>query len=820
MRHVKFILLLAVFTIFLSGSRVYAKSDSFYEGEAVTGAYLKKFKPGATTGKYEQMRIFRRSSDHQAAYCIEIWETLASNQAMVGYEDNYLLHTNLTEDVWERIQLISYYGYEYKNHTTDNWYAASQYLIWKAIEPNSTIYFTDTLNGNQVSKFEAEITEIESLISRHYVLPSFAGQKFVVNPWIENYLVDENGVLSDYEVTSDFTSVSYRKNESTLHFKIDKDLIKVKFRLTKEDTTRKTSLYISPNGQDLIVRGNYPKIMTDVDVEVGMGNVVFQKVDKDTGESNPQGEASFTGTTYELYDQNYQLVTTFEFEDDDFVFSTVLPYGTYYVREIKSGPGYQVDPTEYTVAVGDKTVVFVLPDKVYEGTVKIQKFYEIGSILKEEENASFEVYNSKDELVGTYTTDKLGKIEVTFPYGTYRFHQVGGRENYNFIDDFSVTIDDRENQEYQFTFKNTPIHRYVKVIKKDAETKKEIVIGNASFRIKNLDTGDYVRQKLSYPNGEIVDIFQTSNHGFFMMPEALPAGNYQLEEVESPDGYYKLEKPILFQITEDSPTIDIPGYGLTILLEVENVPKTGTVAIQKLGEVFEFLDEQIHYEYQPLENIMFSIYAEEDIISGDGSILYSKGELIEEAKTNSEGKIIFSLPIGKYSVIEKTFLEGYLQNEKTYDVEITSDDLEETLIVYNYLKKGSLVIHKKDASTGEAIKDTYFSVFTKDGKLVATIVTDENGIAVLNSIPLGEYYLEETKSNFNYIKDSIKKTFTINETGEIITLDLLNEPILPPKTSVDEGEVKTVLCGELFFEIVFGFVIVCLKPYFHSKKMD
>lgn len=818
MRYVKFILLLAVFTIFLSGSRVYAKSDSFYEGEVVTGAYLKKFKPGETTGKYEQMRIFRRSSDHQAAYCIELWETLASNQEMIGYEDNYLSYTNLSNEVWERIQLISYYGYEYKNHTTDNWYAASQYLIWKTIEPNSTIYFTDTLNGNQVSKFEAEINEIENLISRHYVLPSFAGQRILVNPWIENYLLDENGVLSDYEVTSDFTSVFYRKNESTLHFKIDKDLIKVKFQLTKEDTTGKTSLYISPNGQDLIVRGNYPKIMADVDVEVGMGNVVFQKVDKDTGESIPQGDASFTGTTYGLYDQNHQLVTTFEFEDDDFAFSIALPYGTYYVKEIKSGLGYQVDPNEYTVAVGDKTVVFVLPDKVYEGTVKIQKFYEIGSILKEEENASFEVYNSKDELVGTYTTDKFGKIGVTLPYGTYRFHQVGGRENYNFIDDFSVTIDDRENQEYQFTFKNTPIRRYVKVIKKDAETKKEIVIGNASFRIKNLDTGDYVRQRVSYPNGKVVDIFQTNNQGFFMMPEALPAGNYQLEEVESPDGYYKLEKPILFQITEDSPTIDIPGYGLTILLEVENMPKTGTVAIQKLGEVFEFLDEQIHYEYQPLENIMFSIYAEEDIISGDGSILYSKGELIEEAKTNSEGKIIFSLPIGKYSVIEKTFLEGYLQNEKTYDVEIISDDLEETLIVYNYLKKGSLVIHKKDASTGEAIKDTYFSVFTKDGKLVATIVTDENGIAVLNSIPLGEYYLEETKSNFNYIKDSIKKTFTINETGEIITLDLLNEPILPPKTSVDEGEVKTVLCGELFFEIVFGFVVVCLKPYFHTKK--
>ena len=820
MRHVKFILLLAVLTIFLSGSRVYAKSDSFYEGEAVTDAYLKKFKPGATTGKYEQMRIFRRSSDHQAAYCIEIWETLASNQSMAGYEDNYLLHTNLTEDVWERIQLIAYYGYEYQNHTTDNWYAASQYLIWKTLEPNSTIYFTDTLNGNQVSKFEAEMAEIENLISRHYVLPSFAGQSFLVNPWIENYLVDENRVLSNYEVTPDFASLSYRKDESTLYFKMDKGLIKTKFQLTKVDTTRKTSLYVSPNGQDLIVRGNYPKITAEFEVEVGFGSIIFTKLDKDTGSSNPQGDASFVGTTYELYDQNHNLVTTFEFGNDDFVIVNSLPYGTYYVKEIKSGPGYQVDPNEYAITVGGEIVTFVLSDKVYEGTVKIQKFYEIGSMLKEEENAAFEVYNSKNELIGTYTTNSSGKIEVTLPYGTYRFHQVSGRENYNFIDDFSVTIGEKENQEYQFTFKNVPISRYVKIVKKDSTTHKEIIIGNASFKIKNLDTGEYVKQKVSYPNGEVVDIFKTNNQGFFMLPEALPAGNYQLEEVEGPEGYYKLEKPIFFQITENTPTIDIPDYGLTILIEVENIPKVGTVTIQKLGEIFEVLEEQIHYEYHPLEHIKFSIYAEEDIISGDGSILYTKGELIEESETDSEGNIVFFLPIGKYSVIEKTFLEGYLRNEKTYYVEITSDDLEEHLVVYNYLKKGSLVIHKKDSLTGEVIQDTYFSVFTKDGRLIATIVTDENGIAVLNSIPLGEYYLEEIKSNLNYLNDSTKIPFTISETGEIITLDLFNEPILPPKTSVDEDGVKSVLCGELFLEIVFGFVVICLRPYFRAKNMN
>jgi len=819
MRYVKFILLLAVFTVFLSGSRVYAESDSFYEGEAVTDAYLKKFKPGATTGKYEQMRIFRRSSDHKAAYCIEIWETLASNQQMVGYEDNYALHTNLTNDVWERIQLIAYYGYEYQNHTTDNWYAASQYLIWKTLEPDSTIYFTDTLNGNRVSKFESEMAEIEELISKHFVLPSFANQKILVSPFEEKRLFDQNLVLNQFEVTPNMTSIPYRKEENTLYLKIDQNVINAKFQLTKEDTTRKTSLYVSPNGQDLIVRGNYPKITTEFEAEIGHGDIVFQKIDKDTGSSIPQGDATFVGTTYELYDQNHKLVRTFEFEEEEeFVLVNPLPYGVYYVKEIKSGQGYQIDLNEYTITVDKGKVFFVLSDKVYEGTIKIQKFYEVGSILKEEEKAEFELYNSKNELIGKYSTDELGKLEVTLPYGTYRFHQVSGRKNYKFIDDFFVTIEEKLNQEYQFTFKNVPISRYVKIVKKDATTKKEIIMGNASFKIKNLDTGSYVKQKLPYPNGEIVDIFRTNNQGFFMMPEALSAGNYQLEEVESPNGYYKLENPVLFQITEDAPTIDIPDYGLTILIEVENQPKVGTLTIQKLGEVFDSSEMQMHYEYEPLENIKFSIYAEEDIISGDGSILYTKGELVQELVTDSNGNINISLPIGKYSIVENTSLEGYLENEKTYYVEITSDDLEENLSVYNYLKKGSLVIHKKDSLTKNAIKDTYFSVFTKDGKLIATIVTDENGVASLNSIPLGEYYLKEVKSNLDYLMDSKEMPFTISESGESITFDLVNTPILPPKTSIDEDEVKSVLCGELFLEILFGFTVICLKPRFHSKN--
>ncbi|MDE5587129.1 MAG: Cys-Gln thioester bond-forming surface protein, partial [Bacilli bacterium] len=330
MKYLKWILTLGVVALVLSTSNVYAQSDSFYEGELVEGAYLKKFKPGETIGKYEQMRIFRRSSDNQAAYCIELWSQLSSGQQMDGYTDDYAFHAKISNDTWEKIQLIAYYGYEYKDHTSDNWYAASQFLIWKTLEPSSTIYFTDTLNGNQVSKFEEEMREIENLVLKHRMLPSFVHKINSIDAFTSQHLFDTNQVMDNYTITTN-DPVTFSK-ESDHSINITMDYIgTATFQLTREDTTRQTLLYVSPSTQNLIVRGNFPKITAELKVQVEAGKIIFRKIDKDTQETMPQGDASFLGTTYEIYTKNHKFKQIVEIKDNQPVIIEQIPYGVYFI---------------------------------------------------------------------------------------------------------------------------------------------------------------------------------------------------------------------------------------------------------------------------------------------------------------------------------------------------------------------------------------------------------------------------------------------------------------------------------------------------------
>ena len=45
----------------------------------------------------------------------------------------------------ERISLLAYYGYGYEGHSDQKWYAITQVMIWRTTNPESDIYFTDTL---------------------------------------------------------------------------------------------------------------------------------------------------------------------------------------------------------------------------------------------------------------------------------------------------------------------------------------------------------------------------------------------------------------------------------------------------------------------------------------------------------------------------------------------------------------------------------------------------------------------------------------------------------------------------------------------------
>ena len=196
----KVLLTLLLFLILIPQFKVNADTESFYEGEYLPGAYIKKFKNGATTGKYEQMRMFRRTSDGAPAYCIELWEKLESGNQML--EINGSSYSQLSKETWERVELIAYYGYGYQSHSDLSWYTATQFLIWKEISTDSNIYFTDTLNGNrQNDKFSYEMNEINNLVNNHYKTPSFSNNNYNIGLSETIKTEDYNQVLKDYEVS-------------------------------------------------------------------------------------------------------------------------------------------------------------------------------------------------------------------------------------------------------------------------------------------------------------------------------------------------------------------------------------------------------------------------------------------------------------------------------------------------------------------------------------------------------------------------------------------------------------------------------------------
>ena len=68
-------------------------------------------------------------------------------------------------DTWQRVTDLVAFGYLYKDHIDDKWYAITQMMIWETVDKNNSFYFTDTLNGNKVDIYNEEKAEIERLIS-------------------------------------------------------------------------------------------------------------------------------------------------------------------------------------------------------------------------------------------------------------------------------------------------------------------------------------------------------------------------------------------------------------------------------------------------------------------------------------------------------------------------------------------------------------------------------------------------------------------------------------------------------------------------------
>lgn len=765
--------------------------------------------------------------DGKTAYCIEpgVNITTSDYEGAIGW-----INSPYSDEVNRKIQLYGYYGYNYPGHENLRYRAAAQSLIWEATGGQIIEFWTERYGNGNFINLNAERNEILRLASTHYEVPTFDSDTKDAVIGETTTFTDTKGILSNFDVVkSSDASVSINGNTLSVTPNVVGNITVV---LKKKTYTQDpTIIFVGKDAtsQKMGMFGVDDPVLVRVKLNVVGGSLKINKKDLDTKLSKPQGDATFKNAVYELLDENYNFITDLII-DDSFSAKTdkiLSPNKIYILREKTASEGYLLDKTEYRFKIDRDNLDIEMDvyEDVIEKTVNIYKVFADGSttILKGEPNVSFEIYlKSTGEYYKTIKTDEKGFVSVKLPYGKWIFKQVSSTSGFEKVNDFEIVINNDSDEDITKIISNAEIRAKLKLIKVDSESRKTLVRDGIKFRIKNLDTGEYVCQNVTYPGQEKICVFETKD-GMFITSYVLGHGNYQIEELEeqSIPGYVWNSVPLKFSIDENSKFIQDDEFGLMLEVQFENKEVKGEVEIKKVGEKLVIENGTFRYEEIELDGVHYDLIADGDIYSQDGTLIYKDKQLIKSFVTKDGYFKLTNLHLGKYCLIETKTVGNHVLNSKPYCFEIKykdqyTDTIKLIINQKNYLAKGDFELSKVDLSTGEPVEGALIEIYTEDDILIYSGRTDKLGKLYVKGLESGKKYkFVEKEAPEGYILNDEIHEFEILNNGDIVKDTLSNEKIVidVPNTFANDYKIliPVSLCG-------LGIVLVLLSRDKRKKK--
>lgn len=462
---------------------------------------------------------------------------------------------------------------------------------------------------------------------------------------------------------------------------------------------------------------------------------------------------------FEILDENKRQITT-GITDENGIATFSLGYGKYFYHEIAAPEEYIIDDTLYPFEITEEgvSVYAEMTNYLKEGSIKVTKtttgnlnVKDIGFIVKG-------ISDTNSDIERELFTDGNGEaLFENLPIGKYTVTEDGSTVPAAYIvaDEQEVTVEYNETAEV--AFENIEKTGSIKVQKRTEGQKN---VEGITFYLKG--TSD---------TGREINIPATTNKDGIAVFENVPIGTYSIIEDEEtvPYGYLVADEKEVTVI-----------YAETVDAEILNNEQTGTIKVHKRTE---------------------------GDLNISGITFYLKGtsdtgrEINIPATTDKDGVAVFeNVPVGTYKIIEdkETVPYGYLvADEKEVKVEY-AQTIDETIL--NNEQTGTVKVHKKtDGMTNiEGIRFILSGVSDTGREIRIEAVTDKDGLAKFEGVPVGTYTITEDGSTVPYgylVADSKQVTVTYAQT---IDTDMFNQKVPDtPNTGVSDNDIdgRTVLGG-------------------------
>ena len=489
------------------------------------------------------------------------------------------------------------------------------------------------------------------------------------------------------------------------------------------------------------------------------GGLTIEKTDGKDGSALAGAEFTVAGSdgtplTFIKNNGRYEAATgegassTIATDANGKAYITGLKFGNYAVTETKAPEGYVLKGDRHSIAISRQQTEVTLRLKNDKAMYKVTAIkHDAGENGKLLVGAEFTLYSAEGAVVAKAVTGYDGTAVFEVPEGKYKLIETRAPAGYQLSGDFvrEITVNAMQDSvgEFKYTFNNEKTSYSIEIHKHDSEDKQKKLAG-AEFAVT--DSRGFTKT------------VTTDTSGKASITE-LPYDDYTIREIKAPKGYALSDKEYSVKKTE-------LVHGSPVVIEAANKHILGSVTIKKVDhENPEKLLEGAKFNVTDENGSLLKWKAEGDVYTLDerGSSVITAGRVT-----------LKDLPEGTYTLTEIDAPSGYaiLDGSRTFTITEANMTAPLEIKVENLLRRTAVGFIKVDKNNKELrLAGAEFTLYRmngeKQGEVVATGVTNSNGLVTFTELTMGSYRAKETKAPKGYKLWNAPIDFTVDEYGKV-----------------------------------------------------